>query len=375
MNFKDLTLERRRVRELCQQHISSLSEFKRVGGPGFNLFREPNGQQVNSRKLRHLTTTVTCIESIRDCHPTCAPALGLYPALSIDGLSVTFYQAALKRDWTSEDSAPVYCASRALPLFLQQATTWTPKHSELVSQVFRQAEDPKRSGIGERNLSKREPVPPWYPENAYHTYWALAVIGAIQKTPFMEEAERAAGLSIDVLKARMLSWAKGRLAEEIALHLAKSAALDSDQLGWALTIMLEFDLEFTSGLRGQDLVREAFKALGSTQEPIGTWRHYRPLFVYSNVGNAYCYVYETLTFLLKAALRRVAQQEFIEDVLMGFVDHLHGLREYAEKTQVRTNGPNGPTAWSSGHRPADSRPESWATASVFSFFQAYRRVL
>jgi hypothetical protein len=57
------------------------------------------------------------------------------------------------------------------------------------------------------------------------------------------------------------------------------------------------------------------------------------------------------------------------------VDNLRGLREYAEKTQVRTSGPNGPTAWSSGHRPADARPESWATASVFSFFQAYRRVL
>jgi hypothetical protein len=375
MNFKDLALERRRVRELCQKHIPSLAEFKRAKGPGFNLFREPRNEESTSRRLRHVTTTVTCIESIRDCHPTCAPASALYPGLNVDALVESFYQAAQTRSWKSEESAPVYCASRALPLFLQQTRAWTEKHSELVSQVFLQSRDAARLGIGEQNLSKKSRrVPPWYPENAYHTYWALAVVEALERTAFQSEAESAAGFGLDVLKARMLSWSRGRLAEEVALHLARSAALDSDQLGWALAITLEFDDDFTAGLRGQDLVREAFKAFGITQEPIGTWRHYRPLFVYSNVGNAYCYVYETFTFLLKAALAKVVKQEFLEDVLLEFVDKLQGLREYTEKTQVR-NGPAGPIAWSSGHRPADSRPESWATASVFSFLQAYRRLL
>ena len=140
---------------------------------------------------------------------------------------------------------------------------------------------------------------------------------------------------------------------------------------------IEFGEDLSSDLRGQDLVRKAFEALASTQEPIGTWRHYRPLFVYSNVGNAYCYVYESFTYLLKAVLAKFEEQEFLEDVIRGFIDRLRGLREYAEKTQVQASASNKRDiiAWSSGHRPKESKPEGWATASVFSYLQAYRRVL
>src|SRR5258708_30088046 len=106
----------------------------------------------------------------------------------------------------------------------------------------------------------------------------------------------------------MRLWARTKLAEEIGLHWAKSADLDSDQLTWALSTVIEFDEDFSSNLRGQDLIRKAFDALAGTQQPVGTWRHYRPLFVYSNVGNAYCYVYESFAFLLKAILKRLVHQ-------------------------------------------------------------------
>jgi hypothetical protein len=378
MDFEDLADERHKVKELCRRHVPSLMVFKYKKGPSFHVLREE--REPEDGIVHHLTTTATCIESLQDCHPTVWPEgelseFGGSRDKALDGLRNAFYSGALGRDkWSSEGCAEIYCAARALPLFLECNAGWSGKHAELTASIYEQLKDAGRFGIGEKIEDPKPPDRKWYPENAYHTYWALKVLDIVRARPSPPNAADAFGSDPVRVKASMRLWARAKLAEEIALHWAGSAALDSDQLIWTLTTCIEFEEDLSSNLRNQDLVRKAFEALGSTQERVGTWRHYRPLFVYSNVGNAYCYVYESFTYLLKALLKRFEQEEFLEGVVREFVGRLRELRRYAEMTQVRERNSD-VVAWSSGHRPADPEPEGWATASVFSFLQAYRRIL
>ena len=127
---------------------------------------------------------------------------------------------------------------------------------------------------------------------------------------------------------------------------------------------------YESNLVEQDLVRQAFKCLFGTQEPIGTWRHYEPLFHYPNVGNAYCYVFETFAALLGQALKPKA--EFLRIVLKRDAPELVRLWKYADVTKAEVHDSEGNLGsgfgWTSGH--AVSRGvESWATASVFAYAQ------
>jgi len=127
------------VRELCQKHLPSLSAFKFPSGSSFAIFAN---EEPMTGDLRHLTTTATCIESLRDCHATCisksalvniANTVGIEEQefskltaaqamqLLISSLVTSYYAGATKRpldDWVSEKSAPIYCIARSMPLFL-----------------------------------------------------------------------------------------------------------------------------------------------------------------------------------------------------------------------------------------------------------------
>jgi hypothetical protein len=155
-----------------------------------------------------------------------------------------------------------------------------------------------------------------------------------------------------------------------ALHSADSSVLDSDQLAWSLSILISQPQKYQSSLAEQDLIRHAFKCLFGTQERVGTWRHYAPLFHYPHSGNAYCYVFETFAVLLKEALKPEA--EFVRSVLKQYFTPLVHLWQYATSTQTKRG--KEALAWSSGHR---NKPalESWATASVFAYAQSWRRLV
>src|SRR5262249_3503809 len=149
-----------------------------------------------------------------------------------------------------------------------------------------------------------------------------------------------------------------------------SSVLDSDQLAWSLAIYISDPANYVSNLAGQDFLRQALKCLFSTQESVGTWRHYAPLFHYPHAGNAYCYVFETFSAILLEALKPKA--EFVRSSLKEYFPQLIRLWQYATSTQAKTA--SGGLAWSSGHRIKPGR-ESWATASVFEFAQALRRLV
>jgi hypothetical protein len=148
--------------------------------------------------------------------------------------------------------------------------------------------------------------------------------------------------------------------------------LDTDQLAWSLTIFLRFDGELALNLETRDFIKQALRCLFSTQTD-GTWRHYKPLFHYKKAGNAYCYVFETFAALLHCALGDKARAEMIRDLLRTYGANLMDLWRYADSTKIVHS--SNAIGWCSGHRTNVTEPESWATASVFSYAQSLRRLI
>jgi hypothetical protein len=285
--------------------------------------------------------------------------------------AIAFSDAALRRsNWTSDGSAHIYCRCRSLPFVITNASTWLEGISGHLITIFKQWDDNERSAIGEAD-PKLADKKDWYPPNAYHTFWTIEVLDALQvRFPANYDALDAQ-MALSSKRDRMFKWAYNTLTRQIALHSAKSPSLDSDQLAWSLAIFLRHPENYRSKSSEQDIVTQAFKCLFDTQNPIGTWRHYAPLFHYKDSGNAYCYVFETFAWLLKQVLRTNA--DFVRTILKGHFDRLASLWRYAVITQTVIEE-NKQLAWSSGHRINQPYPESWATASVFDYAQALRRL-
>ena len=285
-----------------------------------------------------------------------------------------FAEAAIARPvWQSDGSADIYCRCRTLPFVLAHMSEWHQEVDSHFTTIFKQWNDWERPAIGEAApevSDKKE----WYPPNAYHTFWALEAIDNYREQARLDSQYKslAKALDLEARRLRMHQWAYQRLTYEAALHSAKSSALDSDQLAWSLAVFLRDPEHYRSKVPAQDLIRQAFKCLFGTQAETGTWHHYNPLFHYLYSGNAYCYIFETFAWLLKQALRPGA--DFTRTLLKQYFGNLIHLWKYATVTQT-TIDEGHQLAWSSGHRVNETLPESWATASVFAYAQALRRLV
>jgi hypothetical protein len=370
MSFDELASKRKAVQLFCDRHAQSIEAFR--SGESYKLTDEepdlPSG-------LHHLTSTATCIESLLDCPPKSLPP-GCKPA----EFSTAFAAAAADRkpnQWRSEGSAAIYCRCRGLPLTIRFVdASRRSVVEERINTIFAQLRvAPDRFAIGEAAPGDHDS---WYPPNAFHTYWTLELVDSFATRFKGEFGPLAKKISWNRNKPGMLLWARRTLGHQISLHAAQSSVLDSDQLAWSLVILLRFEDHFPADLGDQDLLREALKQLFGTQLPVGTWRHYRSLFHYLKAGNAYCYTYETFAALLKSAVQNTHGRRFVRDILSEHSDALFKLWTYADSTKVNlSEAPSDSSAvgWCSGHRLNQTRPESWATASVFAFAQAYRRLL
>jgi hypothetical protein len=381
--FEELTESRHALQTFCYLHEPSLLRLK--SGVSFKL--RPNEPPRSLDQVHHLTTTATCVASLIDC----PPLFRTKEYQQVEDLKLVFAEKALARDdWTSEDSAAVYCICRALPTVLDLSpnapVSLHPKIERLLSTAIGQLnEKPERFGIGEADPKRK--VEYWYPANAFHTYWALQVLEKIKVNHGREFETLSSSPSLD-LRARMdgmILWGKQALGRQLGLHSGspQSSMLDTDQLAWSLAIVLRFDQNLNVDLEGRDFLKQAFSCLFSTQKD-GTWRHYRPLFHYLDAGNAYCYVFETFTALLRRALKVDARAQMIREVLKAHGRNLIDLWKYADLTKLdlaqyldlrEQPTPGKEFGWSSGHRTNVIEPESWASASVFSYAQALRRLL
>ena len=308
----------------------------------------------------------------------CPPGLFAADINKIEILRQKFAEKALEREeWASEGSAGIYCRCRALPVVISSLSTFDKRLTDHLTEILAQLDrEPERFGIGE--AGSRLPPEEWYPPNAFHTYWTLEILDNL-KTKYPDEYMKFAEKPNPALKTRrdgMLLWARQQLGYQIGLHSASppSSVLDSDQLAWSLAIFLGFDGTLKVNLEKRDFLKQAFKCLFSTQTD-GTWRHYKPLFHYKNAGNAYCYVFETFAVLLHSALREGAIAEMIRELLKPYGNQLLDLWRYAESTKIPLASGSKELGWCSGHRTNITAPESWATASVFSYAQSLRRLI
>ncbi len=380
MTFEELAAQRRLLKDFCGRHESSLLAFRRSDGCGFRM--KMDEVDLPDEPWRHLTSTATCIDSLLGCPPRFLDRSK--PEVDARGFAEDAIKRAPNR-WQSEGSAHIYCRCRALPLTIEYLRDYSDVLPIHVRRILRQLEsDPSRFGIGEKDVGDAVAAAPraerdWYPPNAFHTYWTLETLSKLKGRFKQEYDALSLELHLPSVIEGMLLWSRRTLGYQVALHAADSSFLDSDQLAWSLAALLKFGQGFPEDLGEQDFLREALKQLFKTQLPVGTWRHYRSLFHYSKAGNAYCFVFETFSVLLGIALDGTAGRQLYRDSLLPYVGKLIDLWRYAVSTRVPLDASDtaglSAVGWSSGHRFGQTLPESWATASVFAFCQALRRLL
>lgn len=368
MSFDELAAQRKQLQLFCYGHARSLRAFS--SGSSYKVLLDDK----DCSGLCNLTSTATCIESLLDC-----PARFRPDDQSPTTKAADFAKAAIERPhdrWRSEESASIYCRCRGLPLTIKFLEAYDPRIGEHIERILAQVKADNRFAIGEADPDMSRDY--WYPPNAFHTYWALEVLRVFNQQFTNEYEAFSDDHNVSATRNGMLLWARQTLGLQNALHAAESSVLDTDQLAWALATLLRFEKKFPVDLRDQDLLRESLKQLFSTQLSVGTWRHYRSLFHYQRAGNAYCYVFETFAALLGIAVEKDREKKFLRDCLFTYRNNLHQLLQYAESTKTSLSAgttDTGPIGWCSGHRLNQTLPESWATASVFAFAQAYRRLL
>jgi len=341
-------------------------------GISFKLL--PSEPPLPNEEARHLTTSATCFNSLLDCPP------GFFTADNrvVKQTRHSFAEKALDRSdnaWVSEGSAGVYCRCRALPTVIGSIDNFDDRIGTHVKEIFTQLDkEPDRFAIGEAG----SPLPQaqWYPPNAFHTYWTIEILDQVKHRFPVPYESISSELNLKSRREGMLLWGRQQLGSQLGLHSAspQSSVLDTDQLAWSLAIFLRFDETLKVNLEKRDFLKQAFKCLFSTQTD-GTWRHYKPLFHYRNAGNAYCYVFETFAVLLQCALREGAEAEMIRELLKPYDKNLMDLWRYADSTKIPLCAGSKDVGWCSGHRTNVTTPESWATASVFSYAQALRRLI
>ena len=354
VTFDYLAKHRKLLQEFCKFHLPSLECFVSESLPIFKLTFD--GPQPS--EFRHITSSATCYSS-----------LDLYPEESrpktetrFELLGKSFAQLAIEEPldkWVSDGKAEIYCSCRGLPYVLSQLANWHPNIDPHLSRISYQLDnDPTRFAIGEAaplpndSPRKAREQEGWYQPNAYHTFWALEILRILNGEKF--DSGRGKSQSFSDLSNRaeqMRLWARQQLGFQVSLHSGKSSVLDSDQLAWSLAILISRPEDFRSRLPEQDFIRQAFKCLFDTQEKVGTWRHYAPLFHYPNVGNAYCYVFESFTTLLTLVLKPEA--DFLRIVLRDYAPRLIELWRYAVSTQSEIKSASGKVTrlaygWSSG---------------------------
>lgn len=409
MDFEQLRRERVALHNAVLQHPASLKRFHPEGQSWFKLTPE-EPLDSSGEGVRHLSTSASCIESLHDISSQWRSP---EEDDELNRLSDAFAKGALERkDWESDGAAWVYSRVRTLPIILEFASPNALSHfAETISEHTIYAwerldpERPSAQGIAERAQDDGEPgvdqetqeqtasrneKGQQYPPNAFHTYWALRLLGHYrrrqQELGLPDLSEKVSDL--DVKQAVALLWCNRTLGAQTSLLAGRAARVDAQQLAWSLLADYEdmlADVARSRNAASADLAgptrsvserRELYEAglgafFAAQDERSGAWPLYEPLFHYPGAGNAYCYSFETLAELIRPALRE--EGYLLRELLRNYLPHLIRAREYAVRTALQLGG--GAIGWCSGHHPHRQEAEGWATASVFSFLQGMRRLV
>lgn len=393
-DFDDLVQLRARVREFTRAHTPSVTRFYDEEHLNFKVALDEDPPGDSDKKVSHLTSTLTCLESLFD-YNTDGPGeenkeLDRFRRDTLE----QFASNALDHpeDWRSDKAAQIYCRVRTIgallrlpPLDLEDTQRDTLR--ELVHEAWLSHDDSPAFGLreaaylfrGEGAVGSSDGLTgraskKTYPANAFLTYWGLLALDHLP--PGLELDEQ------DELKGRALEWLSRTLAQQVSFHFAQSEHADPQQLAWSLCALVRFsgpELASKTSVAHTQL-RAGLQAFFAQQHDTrGTWDKGQPLFHYPSVGNAYCYTYETLGELVGLATRRDSvRRDVLQDALYPYVSNLRAAFDAAvhSKQPLDEDELEGQAwGWSSGHHVHRTSAESWATASVFRFAQGLRRLV
>lgn len=420
--FDDLVALRAELQEFSTSaHERSVRRFFNADHGWFDLFADPPARADDGRQVRHLTTTTTCIESLYERMAQLEQVDKLPPTIEgdegSDGLRVVesldiredhaendalapsrrsmlmaFVAKALDspKEWKSDDAAYVYCRVRALGAMLRLLTSEdivelgrNDAIHELVADAWasrdntpsfglREATKDPRSDTGEPTFRGRLTGPPsdaTYPPNAFLTYWGLL---ALDRLPTRETFPDA-----DTMRRGALEWLDKSLAQQVAFHYNNSQHADPQQLAWSICAQVRFGTDDISAKTTTSYAQltAALRAFFEQQdEDSGHWGNGQPLFHYPNAGNAYCYIFETLAELVSLATRPGTPSATLRHALLPYLPSLQRAFGTARDSRQNLGAPN-MWGWSSGHHPHRTHPEAWATASVYRYTEALRRLV
>lgn len=409
LEFSELRAARIELRDFTLRHELSIRHFRHETGAWFYLTDDERGDESlatpesverssltstverssevqtglasqGAPRVRHLTTTASCIESLYDIRERTEEQ-----TMDLEWLVGNFSAGALSRDvgtWQSEDAAHVYCKVRALPAILDHATeSLLEQHeariADLVSYAWAQvSEEPLRQGIFEYSPESPTGYPGRrrneYPPNTFLTYWGLRVLESLRGRGLL-------GAEVDALTSRRqtaLLWSERSLGAQVALHASCSDNADPQQLAWAITTVVRFgDPRDVLTTQSVDILRAGLLALFQQQRPAGNFARGEPLFHYPAAGNAYCYTLETFADLLHLALE-TERGAVLRELLRPYGTNLLALWRWARGSAQEVGTKERPAVgWCSAHHPHRTSPESWATAAGFHALQAMRALM
>ncbi|WP_155943154.1 ATP-binding protein [Mycobacterium sp. 141] len=336
-------------------------------------------------KPKRLTSTVTCLESLLEAPDSSEDSdKDFSPAWAHHAL-VDFMRLALTpmSQWESDEAAWVYCRVRtlggALRLINGGITVFNAEQQATARQFLREAWDSRDDTGGAFGLRERTSAPDsesapteegYYPPNAFLTYWGLLAADAF--------SEHEAGPVVsDEEKFAAYDWLRANLGFQIAMHYIGSTHADPQQLAWSLCGLVRFGPDGVLGnsvSADRQLLVAGLRAFFQQQRN-KTWSIGAPLFHFRTAGNAYSYIYETLAELISLATSRDLAKNAAEALAAALREHSQEMLlalEYAEETSQYLGDDS--RGWSSGHHPHRDSPECWATASVYRFGQALRRL-
>jgi hypothetical protein len=385
LEFEALREARKAIREFGGRHYSSVEAFRAADQPWFKV--QLSDIDHDDKRAHHRTTVATCLESLADADTKVADTLiaEVAPAFASRALNEPFDR------WKSDGAAFVYSRVRTLPAILRFAPQIAEEHQSAIrehvdlvwadvglaapGQAVREAtmKSGKSKALTVQNAS--ELLERTYPANAFHTYWALRTFDSCTRL-FGEDYFDS---SLTEKREVALLWTQNMLGAQVALHAANSEQADPNQLAWALASQLIDPTSpaklATGELSRQALYRAALDAFFSQQLPTGKWPLGQPLFHYPSAGNAYCYTFETLAELLLPATYETPFGRLLRELLKPHIEKLRAAWECARATAQPLLAGGAAVGWVSGHHPHRTEPEGWATASVFSFIQRFRRLL
>lgn len=372
-DFDEIRQIRNRVRTLLGKHVQTLEVYRAPTFGYVHRFDETtaSGDVTATKDDPSKASTATCLESL------VARGESLDAAGSVSEL-LNWLIAGVDRGSAGLPDKNAFTTAFMLDAALQTASN--SSHKLTPDQEQQKAHAIKRLAAILMHEGPN-PLPEEYggpPPNAGEKPSSRAQKGAANIEPYPPTAyltqlvvrtlQHDGKLNLEIEKAAR-KWAHAAMEHEIALLVADDELADAYALAYAAITFASLSKESHLTPQEKRLISISIDQVFAAQHEDGSWPRSRPLFHYSNVGNAYCFEYEMLTQLLSCNHLGDDIERHVKQLVKA-INHLDKTRYDLE---VKDGGKG--AAWASGHHPQIRGPESWSTASVYHFLHLIERFL